>query len=186
MSEIIDLREDSYVKVDVIARLFGVTVRRIQQLTQDGILKTEKINTSRRYNLFQTVQSYTQYLSGKSNNKVRAETEAELKEQKLRAEVALKESQGELHRLRTEIAAGRYIPVEEVKLDYSRFFVVLKKFVMGIPAKMSGRIAGSADPVEVRQIEKDLQKEATKILKNFVISAAPMEPENKDGKETLS
>lgn len=57
---------------------------------------------------------------------------------------------------------------------------------MGIPAKMSGRIAGSADPVEVRQIEKDLQKEATKILKNFVISAAPMEPENKDGKETLS
>ena len=38
-----------------------------------------------------------------------------MKEQKLRAEVALKESQGELHRLRTEIAAGKYISIEEVK-----------------------------------------------------------------------
>lgn len=143
MSEIIDLREDSYVKVDVIARLFGVTVRRIQQLTQDGILKTEKINTSRRYNLFQTVQSYTQYLSGKSNNKVRAETEAELKEQKLRAEVALKESQGELHRLRTEIAAGRYIPVEEVKLDYSRFLLFLRSLSWEYRRRCQGALQGA-------------------------------------------
>lgn len=39
----------------------------------------------------------------------------------MQADIALKESQGELHRLKTEIAAGQYISVEEVKLDYAKF-----------------------------------------------------------------
>lgn len=185
--ETIDITQQIFVRADVIAQLFGVTVRRIQQLTQDGALRTLKTPTgAKRYDLYPTIQAYVSYLSDKAHGKSRSETEADLKQQKLRAEVALKESQGELHRLRTEIAAGRYIPIEEAKLDYSRFFIVLKKFVMGIPAKMSGRIAGSADPVEVRQIEKDLQKEATKILKGFVLSAAPMESEQDAKEEALS
>ena len=102
-----------------------------------------------------------------------------LKEQKLRAEIALKESQGELHRLRTEIAAGNYISVEEVKLDYSRFFVSFKKFAMSIPSKLAGRLTGFVDPVEVRQIEKNLQNDVTKLLQSFVVAATV---EEKDGK----
>lgn len=181
MEETIDISEKVYVRADVIAQLFGVTVRRIQQLTQDGNLRTEKTPTgSKRYDLYPTIQAYVQYLSGKAKNKCKSENEAVLKEQKLKAEIALKESQGELHRLKTEIAVGQYVSVEEVKLDYSRFFVVLKKFVMSIPSKMAGRLAGSADPVEVRQIEKDLQKEATKILKSFVVAAQVEPPEKKD------
>lgn len=172
-------QERGYAKVDTIAQLFGVSVRRVQQLTQDGVINTVQTSQGRRYELAPTIQKYIQYLSDKAYGKSKSEAEAQLKEQKLRAEVALKESQGELHRLRTEIAAGKYISVEEVKLDYSRFFVVLKKFVLSIPNKMSGRLAGYADPVEVRQIEKDLQKEATKILKNFVV-AAVVEPDKKE------
>ena len=172
--------EKGFAKVDVIAQLFGVSVRRIQQLTQDGVITTTQTSQGRRYETIPTIQKYIQYLSDKAYGKSKSETEAALKEQKLRAEVALKESQGELHRLRTEIAAGKYISVEEVKLDYSRFFVVLKKFVLGIPAKIAGRIAGYADPVEIRQLEKDLQKEATKILKSFVVSATVEENGQKE------
>lgn len=171
--------EKGYSKVDVIAQLFGVSVRRIQQLTQDGVIHTTQTSQGRRYETVPTIQKYIQYLSDKAYGKSKSETEANLKEQKLRAEVALKESQGELHRLRTEIAAGKYISVEEVKLDYSRFFVVLKKFVLGIPSKIAGRIAGYVDPVEIRQIEKDLQKEATKILRTFVLSASVEQPDDK-------
>lgn len=96
-----------------------------------------------------------------------------LKEQKLKAEIALKESQGELHKLRTEIAAGRYISVEEVKLDYGRFFVSFKKFAMSIPSKLAGRLTGFVDPVEVRSIENDLQKEVKRLLSSFVLSSVP-------------
>ena len=36
---------------------------------------------------------------------------------------------------------------------------------------MAGRLAGFVDPVEVREIENDLQKEIKKLLKDFVLRA---------------
>ena len=160
-------------KVDVIANLFGVSVRRVQQLTQEGIISTTEVKRGRRYELTPTVQKYIKYLSDKAYGKAQSETEAKLKEQKLKAEVALKEFQGELHKLRTEIAAGRYISVEEVKLDYGRFFVSFKKVAMSIPSKLAGRLTGFVDPVEVRSIENDLQKEVKRLLSSFVLSSVP-------------
>ena len=99
----------SYYRVEVIASLFGVSVRRVQQLTQEGIISTTKTTEGNRYELAPTIQKYIKYLSDKAYGKSKSEKEAELKEKKLQAEVALKESQGELHKLKTEIAAGKYI-----------------------------------------------------------------------------
>lgn len=176
--------EKGYYRVEVIAQLFGVSVRRIQQLTQDGVINTVQTSQGRRYELAPTIQKYIQYLSDKAYGKSKSETEAKLKEQKLRAEVALKESQGELHRLRTEIAAGNYISVEEVKVDYSRFFISFKKFAMSLPSKLAGRLTGFVDPVEVRQLENELQKEVTKLLKSFVVSTTIEEKQRtKDNSE---
>lgn len=169
--------EKGYYRVEVIAQLFGVSVRRIQQLTQDGVINTVQTKQGRRYELAPTIQKYIKYLSDKAYGKSQSETESKLKEQKLRAEVALKESQGELHKLRTEIAAGNYISVEEVKADYGRFFVVFKNFALSIPSKMAGRLAGVVDPVEVREIENDLQKEIKKLLNGFVSRAVVKDEE---------
>lgn len=176
--------EKGYYRVEVIAQLFGVSVRRVQQLTQENIIQTVQTSEGRRYELAPTIQRYIKYLSDKAYGKSKSETEAKLKEQKLRAEVALKESQGELHRLRTEIAAGNYISVEEVKVDYSRFFISFKKFAMSIPSKLAGRLTGFVDPVEVRQLEKELQTEVTKLLKSFVVCATIEEKQRpKEGTE---
>ena len=60
----------------------------------------------RRYDLVPTIQQYVKYLSDKAYGKDRSEKELELREQKMKADIALKESQGELHRLKTDIAAG--------------------------------------------------------------------------------
>lgn len=169
-----------YATKDTIAQLFGLSGRRIEQLVADGVIDRVRIDGGGvRFELAPTIQKYVKYLSDKAYGKERSETEAMLKEQKLRADVALKESQGELHRLRTEIAAGNYISVEEVKADYSRFFIVFKNFALSIPGKMAGRLAGFVDPVEVREIENDLQKEVKKLLKGFVSRAVPeQDPED--------
>lgn len=173
-----------YCKVDVIANLFGVSVRRVQQLTQEGIISTEETESGRRYELTETVQKYVSYLKAKAEGRAKTATEEKLKEQKLRAEIALKESQSDLHRLRTEIAIGKYISVEEVKMDYSRFFVVFKKFATSMPSKLAGRLAGVVDPVEVRAIENELQKDVKRLLNSFVISAVPEEESAKTKKNT--
>ena len=88
----------------------------------------------------------------------------------MKAEIALKESQSELHRLKTDIAAGRYISVEEATMDYSRFFVAFKKFALSLPGRLITRISGLVDPTEARHIEKELQADVTQLLRAFVVA----------------
>lgn len=174
-----DMSENNgnYQRTETIAQLFGVSVRRIQQLTQEGVLKTTSIlnenkKTVRRYDLVPTIQAYIKYLSEKAyGRKGRTEKEMELREQKMKADVALKESQGELHRLKTEIAAGKYISIEEVKMDYSKFFVSFKKFATSLPSRLISMISGGLEPVEARRLEKELADEINKLLGAFVIAA---------------
>ena len=171
-----------YYESKVIAQLFGVSTRRIQQLTQEGIIETVQVpGSGRRYELVPTIQAYTKYLSDKAYGREQSDREAELKEQKLRAEIALKESQGELHRLKTEIAAGKYISVDEAKLDYQRFFIVFKKFALSLPNRVVGLVGGYVDPVTSRALEKDMAKEVNDLLRSFVVAAHA--PSKEDGED---
>ena len=180
-------QQGGFYRVEVIASLFGVTVRRVQQLTQEGIISTTKTKEGNRYELAPTIQRYVKYLSDKAYGKSKSEKEAELREQKLQAEIALKESQGEMHRLKTEIASGKYIDIEEVKMDYSRFLFHQKVCII-LPSRLSGRISGHCDPMEIRSIEKDLNAEIIRLLNSFVVAGCtPEEMEKKKrGKKSVS
>jgi phage terminase Nu1 subunit (DNA packaging protein) len=182
-------KSSGFYRVEVIASLFGVTVRRVQQLTQEGIISTTKTVEGNRYELAPTIQKYIKYLSDKAYGKSKSEKEMELREQKLQAEVALKESQGEMHRLKTEIASGKYIDIDVVKMDYSRFFVVFKRFALSLPSRLTGRISGMIDPTEVRNIEKDLNNEIVRLLDNFVVAGVcpkDVKEKGKRGKKSVS
>ena len=160
-----------FVKVEVIAQIFGVTVRRVQQLTQEGVVKTTEIpGEGRRYELVPTIKTYIQYLSDKAYGKGKSEKETELRQQKLEAEIALKESQGEMHRMRAEIAAGKYVDVEEVALDYQKFFVTFKRFALSIPSRLVSMISDSLEPLEARRVEKEMNAEVKRMLRAFVVA----------------
>ena len=181
------LPESRYVRVEQISQLFGVTVRRVQQLTQEGILHSEKVRefgkTVTRYDFMANTQDYIQYLSDKAHGKNKySDREMELKQQKLEADIALKESQGELHRIKTDIAAGKYISIDEVTMDYSKFFMVFKKFALSFPARLVGMLPASVEPVEARRIEKSLAAETNTLIKSFVV--AGVDPDQVDEKKT--
>ena len=160
-----------YYESKAIAQLFGVSVRRIQQLTQEGIIETTQVpGEGRRYELVPTIQAYTKYLADKAYGREQSDREAELKEQKMKADIALKESQGELHRLKTDIAAGKYIAVEEVRMDYERFFVTFKNFAMSLPTRLVDEISSYVEPLEARRIEKELHQRVRNLLVAFVVA----------------
>ena len=174
-----------FVKVEVIGQLFGVSVRRIQQLTQEGVIRTVEVpGQGRRYELVPTIKTYIQYLSDKAYGKSKSEKEAELKEQKLQAEIALKESQGEMHRMRREIAAGKYLDADEVALDYQKFFVVFKRFALSIPARLVSMISDEVVPVEARKSEMEMNEEVKRMLTSFVVAGIIGKPEAEKGKNT--
>lgn len=166
-----DLKElDKYLlSGSMLAQVVGLTTRYVQNLNGDGIFKSG--GRGKGYPLLDCVKSYCEYMRNKSAGKPATDKEAELKQKKLEAEIALKESQGELHRLKTDIQAGRFIAVEDVKLDYDRFFVIFKKFALAIPSRVSVLLNGIADPVTIRAIERDLLKEVQSMLDTFVSSA---------------
>lgn len=177
----------SYYRVEVIASLFGVSVRRVQQLTQEGIISTTKTKEGNRYELAPTIQRYIKYLSDKAYGKSRSEKEMELREQKLQAEVALKESQSEMHRIKTDIASGKYIDIDEVRMDYIRFFIAFKKFALSLPSRLSGRISGYCEPMELRAVEKELNEEVIRLMESFVVAGCTVdELEKKRGKKSVS
>ena len=167
-----EYRPSNLHKADVIAQLFGISVRRVQQLTQEGIIKTVKDPNGggRKYELVSTIQAYIKYLSDKAHGREKTDENSKLKDDKLQADIALKELQVEMQQIKTDIAKGKYIDMEDVKLDYQRFFVVFKKFAMAIPSRISGIVAGYVEPVVARGIEKDMKREIDEMLRTFIVA----------------
>lgn len=171
-----------YVKVEIIAQFFGVTVRRVQQLTQEGIIKTVPTPEGRRYNLVETLKTYIQYLSDKAYGKAKSEKEAELREAKLEAEIALKDSQAELHKMKREIAAGKYIDKDEVALDYQKFFITFKRFALSLPSRLVSMVSDQIKPTEARRVERELTEETKRILTAFTVAGSvPEDSEENEG-----
>ncbi len=156
-----------------LAEILGVNSRTIQRLSQDGILHPEADLEDKRRKVFplaESVQAYLKCQVERCSGKERTERIRALEEKKLEAEAGLKESQRDLHQLKTEIASGKYLSVEEVQLDYNRFFVVLKKFLLSIPSRVAGMASGYLDPVASRALEKDIHGEIVGLLAGFVVA----------------
>ena len=82
--------------------------RRVQQLTQDGVLETEVPpgGGARKYRTCETVQRYIAHIEQKAQETGEKSRTAELALKKLEAEVKLKESQGQLASIKADIAEG--------------------------------------------------------------------------------
>ena len=173
----IDILTDAVVNAAALASVLGITPRRVQQLTSDGVLiPAEHNGHGRVYALCQAIQAYSSFLADGCTVPEQKSKLDDLKAQKLTAEIALKESQADLHKLKTAIAEGKYLPVEEVKLDYEQFFVTFKKFALAIPQRVGAIVAGYGDPVIARKVEADINHEVTEMLSTFVV-AAQVRPE---------
>lgn len=161
----------AYLTKDELANLLSLSSRRVEQLVSDGTIKQYKEGRAVKYPTVATLKQYIGFLSDKANGREKNKTVDELAVQKLKAEVALKESQGELHRLKTDIASGKYISIEEAKAEYSRMIIQLRNYILGIPNRITGRLTGRLKPVEVREVEKELNEITTSLLRGFVQSA---------------
>lgn len=161
-----------------IAQLLGKTTRRVQQLTQDGILETEVPpgGGARKYRTCETIQRYIAHVEQKAQEIGEGGRLAELNLKKLEAEVVLKESQGSLHRLKTAIAEGKYLPAEQATEELAEFMAAFQKFAMTIPARMAGAMSGYADAITIRIAQKAIRKELETMLTAYVDAMQAEDP----------
>lgn len=119
----------------VIADLFGVTTRRVEQLKSEGIISGGGKPT--RYDLFPTVKTYIKYLSDKANGRDQSETAAKLTEQKLKAEVDLKEAKAEAAKLELAELQGKMHRAEDVETITTAHVMFARSLLMALPGKLA-------------------------------------------------
>lgn len=160
-----------------IAQLLGKTTRRIQQLTQDGVLETEvpQGGGARKYRTCETIQRYIAHVEQKAQETGENGKQAELALKKLEAEIELKESQGTLHKLKTAIAEGKYIPADQATQELAEFMSTFQKFAMAIPNRVAGTVASYTDSTTARAMEKSMRKELETMLAIFAAAAVAEE-----------
>jgi len=166
----------------VITQLFGFEdVRRVQQLTQSGVLETEVPPGGgvRRYRTCATVQRYIAHIKQKAKESGEKGRTAELALKKLEAEVKLKESQGQLAGIKADIAEGRYIETAAAAEQLAEFMDTFKNFAINIPSRVAGTVASYTDAATARAIERATRKELEDMLALFA-DAVVVEP--KEGK----
>lgn len=153
-----------------IGELVGLSERRIQQLTRSGVLETEAPpgHKARKYRTCQTVRTYIAHVRQKAQDDATGAAELEaLGLKKLRAEVELKESQGELHKLKTAIAAGKYVDTENAGRELAEFLRSFRQFALDMPARAVRSMPGQVDAVTAKAMERAMRAELEAMLAAF-------------------
>ena len=174
--------ETEYVGTAALASLLGITGRRVQQLAKEGVIKPEGKTpgtNAHRYRMKETVNAYLAYKDSGERTVDQQALEDKLKKQKLEAEIALKESQAELHEMKTRLFDGSIIEVDQVEDDYKNFLKVFKRLVSSIAPRVAGQLSGYTDAVTIRKIEHDINDDLNRTMEAFVVAGFTPEGEQK-------
>ncbi|MGF7431085.1 hypothetical protein PQV03_10010 [Thermoanaerobacterium thermosaccharolyticum] len=77
-----------------------------------------------------------------------------LQEQKLYYEAKYKQAQSEAAEFKNAIQRGEYILKDDIVAELQRFFVVLKRSMLGYSRRIATELAGYVDAITARRIEK--------------------------------
>lgn len=94
---------------------------------------------------------------GMIGNGVKSEddvTEMTLQQKKLKYEAEYKKQKADEAAFENAVARGEYILKEEVTAELQRFFVVLKRSMLGFSRKVANELGSFVDTVTARRIEK--------------------------------
>ena len=145
-----------------IAKIFGVTTRRVEQLKTEGVIEGKGKPT--KYDLIPTVEAYIKYLSDKANGREKKKTTAELEEDKLRAEVTMKQAKAEVAQLELAELTGKLHRAEDVEAITTDHVLYLRSMLMAMPGKLAVDCASCKTASEVSE---RIQREVNYVLNNL-------------------
>ena len=132
---------------DIIAKLFDLDVRRVQQLAKEGILPAAS-QRPYKFDLLPTVKAYIRYLRDRANGK-EAKTADTVKAEadKLRAEADLKQSKAKIAELQLKELEGKMHRSEDVEAMTNDLVYTARSMIMALPGHLAMDVvqAGSAN-----------------------------------------
>jgi len=151
-----------------LAEILGISERRVNQIANEGIVF--KREDDGKYNIPVCVRNYyrDKYMSEGSDEAKKLKWEAELK--KLKAEEA---------EFKNAIIKGEYISKDEITAELQRFFVVLKRSMLGYSRRIAVEVSPYVEPMIARRIEKMVQELTLDALEQISIDGIYEKPKKK-------
>lgn len=119
----------------VIAQIFGVSPRRIEQLKAEGIIKGQ--GRPAKYDLLPTIKAYITYLADKAYGREKKQTDAQLMTAKLEAEKRVKTAKAEIVELELREMKGELHRAKDVEAITTDHVLFLRSMLMAMPGKLA-------------------------------------------------
>jgi len=148
------MAEPQYYEAKVIAQLFNLSIRRIQQLTADGVIETVKTQGGRRYDLIPTIQRYIKFLQDKAAGREKVEKDAKNESEKLEAETRLKQAKAEVAELELEELRGELHRAEDVEAVMTDHILLLRSMIIALPGRLAVDVTHAKTPAEAAEVIK--------------------------------
>lgn len=146
------MAEPQYYETKVIAQLFNISVRRVQQLVQDGTLETVKTKSGRKFDLIPTIQRYIKYLQDKATGREKAEKDALNESAKLEADARLKKAKAEVAELELQEISGELHKAEDVEAVMTDHILLLRSMIIALPGRLAVDVASAKNPAEAAEV----------------------------------
>ena len=136
----------------VIAKIFGVTTRRVEQLKAEGVIQGK--GRPIKYDLLPTIQAYIKYLADKAYGREQKETSKDLDESKLRAESRFKTAKAEMAELELEELRGNLHSAEDVEAVMTDHILLLRSMILALPGRLAVDVCSASTPTQAADIIK--------------------------------
>ena len=161
---------EKMVKTKVIAELFDLTPRRIQQLTQEEILTAKKVGNENQYELYQTVKDYLNYIKLQIDEKSTPEL-IDLEMLKLKAEVDIKQAKAKMAQLDLKELQGQMHRSEDVEFAITDMALNIKSILLALPGRLAVDVLEAKTPAAAQTIIKNSVNNILTELSNYQYDA---------------
>lgn len=119
----------------VIAKIFGVSTRRIEQLKAEGVIVGQGRPT--KYDLLPTIQKYIRYLSDRAYGREQKEGAAETEKQKQEAEAELKQYKAKITKMQLDELEGTMHRSEDVEAVMNDLVYSIRAQLLALPGRLA-------------------------------------------------
>jgi phage terminase Nu1 subunit (DNA packaging protein) len=152
---------------EVIAKLFDLTPRRIQQLAKEGVLPAASTKPYQ-FDLLTTVKAYIRYLSNKANGKeAKSADTVQAEADKLRAEADLKQSKAKIAEMQLKELEGKMHRSEDVAAVMDDLVYSIRSMILALPGRLAMDVVQVASANEAAAVIRAECNEILNQLANY-------------------
>lgn len=146
---------ENLVDAQALAKFFKKSVRRIEQLKSEGVIKGKGRPT--KYDLFPTIQAYIEYLENKAYGREKKQTDAQLETDRLASDARIKKAKAEMAELELKEIRGQMHRAADVEAITTDHVMYIRSMLMALPGKLAVDMARiNAAPEAAERIKQEV------------------------------